>query len=878
MRLLWAGLFVLFFTSGALAQANGYVRELGFEGNYRPDCWVPLLVHLESTASEPAEYQIQVHQQDLDQDTVVYTRTVTLGPKARDDVWVYFQPQPTAGGLPGGTSTNPLGDVLKVHLYDKAGRKHIANLPVQGSIKANSVDAGGGGVGSDRAIKIVLVVRETGNFHASEYGNAHGVMEDVLFVPVRLTQSGLPDHVLGYQMVDAVLWLDAKLNDIRNTPAFGALQQWVRQGGNLAVCHQTDRSQLEALIAADMLPVVGKVSSASDAAWAIQIRQKKDLDHIISILRQTSLALLFNEAAWKAVIAANPFFEVAYAQPRPDAMVDGWIYWSDPGQPEDRSPFIARRAYGMGSVTWVAQELGSGVLSEAPDPSDKPATQPSGSTQPARPRRMMVTNGWPRLWDKVFGWRNQTRTNGEMEEFKAVNKGDAGQANLELFANQYTRGGGVDVGRTLINGGTEHSARSTAYVFLAVLFFIVYWVIAGPGSYVYLASKKKKGLSWTVFGATALAATLLTVILVKLLLQGGPEARHVTLVRLTPDQPAADGTARYAANMHTRMGLYIPRDGEQVVSVADPGPDRTASVSPYAVHPQWLKDEKDSGFTDTAKYFVNTDPILAGKAASVGFPYRSTLKKVDARWAGPVTEGISGSVRMTPAGLAGTLTNKLGHDVRNIFLVFTIGWIDSNQSRTSANDVMLYIPTWKNGAVIDVAAEAGKAKVIDGMQGASPGSGVNVIDRLEPSTTRNWSRYLLGDLSGAFGNEVFDKGEAGILRTFPLMSLIDRVGPVRREKDNSDTRAEPIRRGGRDFNASQLVASGRLVMLAQAVDVPVPLPMQVNGDGFESRGTVLFQVSLPVDRSPVRPLTPSTAPATQPQSTTVPASRPESNR
>src|SRR3982751_1532954 len=79
MRSLWAGLLLLLcLTTAASAQATGYVQELGFGGRYRADCWVPLLVHLDSTYSQPAEYQIQVHQQDLDQDTVIYTRTVTL--------------------------------------------------------------------------------------------------------------------------------------------------------------------------------------------------------------------------------------------------------------------------------------------------------------------------------------------------------------------------------------------------------------------------------------------------------------------------------------------------------------------------------------------------------------------------------------------------------------------------------------------------------------------------------------------------------------------------------------------------------------------------------------------------------------------------------
>src|SRR5687768_3300097 len=61
IRFLWAGLVVLLLAgSGARGQATGFVRDFGFSGNYRADCWTPILVHLDSTSSQPAEYQIQV--------------------------------------------------------------------------------------------------------------------------------------------------------------------------------------------------------------------------------------------------------------------------------------------------------------------------------------------------------------------------------------------------------------------------------------------------------------------------------------------------------------------------------------------------------------------------------------------------------------------------------------------------------------------------------------------------------------------------------------------------------------------------------------------------------------------------------------------------
>src|SRR5687768_8275341 len=140
MRSFLAGsVLLLLLASAASGQASGQVLSLGLgQGYYRPDCWTPLLVQLRSTVSDPQEYQIQVHQQDLDKDTVVYTRVVTLNAQAQQDFWVYFVPQPTDDGLPPPNSPVRLGDVLRVELYDKAGKRQIARLPV--SFQINNLD------------------------------------------------------------------------------------------------------------------------------------------------------------------------------------------------------------------------------------------------------------------------------------------------------------------------------------------------------------------------------------------------------------------------------------------------------------------------------------------------------------------------------------------------------------------------------------------------------------------------------------------------------------------------------------------------------------------------------------------------------------------
>ena len=81
-----------------------------------------------------------------------------------------------------------------------------------------------------------------------------------------------------------------------------------------------------------------------------------------------------------------------------------------------------------------------------------------------------------------------------------------------------------------------------AISFLVILFFVGYWIVAGPGSYLFLAGKGQRQLSWAIFAVAGLGATLLTVGVVKLVepdilraLGRDEPHRHV-------DQPEADGT------------------------------------------------------------------------------------------------------------------------------------------------------------------------------------------------------------------------------------------------------------------------------------------------------------------------------------------------
>src|SRR5271169_6804807 len=122
MRSFLAGLlFLLILSSGALAQQlSGFVESIGIEGKVRPDCWTALRVSLTSHESSPVPCQLQVWQEDLDKDHVVYTKDITLSPNTTEKFETYFifQPLLDKDKLPASLSIADLQRFLRVRVCE----------------------------------------------------------------------------------------------------------------------------------------------------------------------------------------------------------------------------------------------------------------------------------------------------------------------------------------------------------------------------------------------------------------------------------------------------------------------------------------------------------------------------------------------------------------------------------------------------------------------------------------------------------------------------------------------------------------------------------------------------------------------------------------
>src|SRR5690606_30721009 len=237
--------------------------------------------------------------------------------------------------------------------------------------------------------------------------------------------------------VDTVVWQDADPAVLLQGGGerMTALRQWIRNGGKLVVTARSEWQSLEPLF--DLLPVT--------PTGAVELPDLAPLWGIVAAHRGRSD---LNPQQWLGI--PGPFRYIAGA-PRPEAIVEDWFAYERPGElggtDSGTVPLLARRPEGFGSVTWLALDLSNSSVFR------------SSARQSA---------GWSILWAQILG----------LGDGPVVNPSD--QERIRHTAREAR-----DLGYALLPG-SRLAGRSVALVTVALVFFIIYWLIAGPGLYFYL--------------------------------------------------------------------------------------------------------------------------------------------------------------------------------------------------------------------------------------------------------------------------------------------------------------------------------------------------------------------------------------------------------
>ncbi len=796
MRFFLAGILQWAMVSAVLAQANGDVESIGFDHAYRPGCWTPMVVRLTPTTGAPFKGKIAVYQEDGDHDHPIFTRPISLTGNTEigertQRFWMYFIPQPDL--LRDGNEPTYVNRKLQVYLTTEDD-KQLTRLLVKDSI--DELDD----PNRARSTKLVLCVVDQSRPVFNPYSSLRstiGLKENVMpvVIPIASVRSLLPENVMGYEAVDAIVWCDADPSQL-SAEQRTALEQYIHRGGKLIVS-QSGKPNVWEMVQrgfGPLLPVeVQKIEQAEDVL---------PLKRIVAERARYAPSDRFKFLQWKD-IGKGPF-DFALATPKRNAVVV---------ETEDKDgagrPWMVRGVVGGGSVTWIAQDLGDSNL--------------TGRSGVAGTGAGNEDFKWMYIWDRVFDWGNasQPAVSNPPPNFEDPTR--------KIYQERYSDAS-VSIYRLTRSflSGMEFPGKSTAYLGLAILFFILYWIVAGPGSYLYLAAKKRAGQSWFAFALAALIATGFTVLIVKLALRGAAQVQHVSFVRMVPGEPAI---------VHTQFGLYIPRDGGQRVELLNTAKDAVSYVTAY---PTLTVSDEGAPPLD---YEV---PVF--NASAVTFPYRSTLKKIQAAWVGDLPLGIEGIGRISrkrALDLEGKLTNKSGRRLKNIYFVFRPRFLNDveGESATARLDQVLYIPAWDADGTIDLAALYTTKETID----FSPDQGGNTRGQIgDPGTlvSKAAERYWYGHFQHDPNFE--DKGTP---THFVLLSLFDHLPAPGLEKGDRD-RWDLHRPALRELDVSGALGAGQLIVLAQSEPLsPLPIPIEVAGDAVTGEGTIYYQFILPLDRS-----------------------------
>jgi hypothetical protein len=503
-------------------------------------------------------------------------------------------------------------------------------------------------------------------------------------------------------------------------------------------------------------------------------------------------------------------FSIARAQAKPNTVVDEWVDWDAKGA--DRTPYIVRQAFGLGGVTWVAQDLGD------------PAITASAKL------------GWVFIWDKIFDWHNSP-------VIKAP-------YNTDSTLQSWARSGAVDLGPGLVGDALNQTGTVSTLIAVAVAFFIIYWLIAGPGLFAYLVTKRRQSLSWFSFALSAMVATAITVLIVKLIVRGPPSLTHVSTVSAAAGEPAI---------VNSNFGLYIKADGPERIELTGTDPGSVSTLTPLPIHPDYMTQSDDSSVASSIDYEVPTREISTTEPPVLTVYYRSTMKKFQARWIGNISGRIEGSAKLVeaPKYIDGVITNGTGKKLENVYIAFKY----PGQGYDAA-DRVIWRQSWEPGVSLDLGKcfvdQAGKQEMpLNTLSKNTPKTeGVtHAVGRMRDWQEEFWNAQLRDKGTNVGDGLVNDVGQA-----FVMLSLFDRLQPLRVE--GNDARFEILRRGARRLDRSTAIATGSMVVIAQAA-ADLPVPLEVDGNKITGGGNVYYQFVLPIDRQTLADKA-ATQPTTEP--------------
>lgn len=390
---------------------------------------------------------------------------------------------------------------------------------------------------------------------------------ELIRVAPGLTTNSLPDRWQGLVELDFLVWGSSTLRDhdpsTLSPERARAIRHWVQQGGHLIV----------------MMP-------PSDDPW---YGGTHPLSSILPEVERPSRKDGVNYESIRTLLTESPDISLpdngtlTTFKPAPDAEPGTAIPILETLGGED---VAIRRHVGSGMVTVIGVDLGHGELRRLglPDPES--------------------------FWHRILGMRGDIQRPNEMTEQLLS---DVRSRTVLEFDNE-------------ISGEIAKTGRAIQGVFFGLIVFVVYWVIAGPGGFAVLKSKKKSQHAWVGFVLMIVIFTAAAWMGASVLRPKKVNITHLTLLEQVYGQ--SQSRAR------SWMSVMLPSYGQSEISLRDPDDSGVLAssrmgnlITPW--QPSTSSASIVTGFPDNTGYRIESR-----SPESIRVPTRATVKDFRVDWGG----------------------------------------------------------------------------------------------------------------------------------------------------------------------------------------------------------------------------------------------------
>lgn len=229
-----------------------------------------------------------------------------------------------------------------------------------------------------------------------------------------------------------------------------------------------------------------------------------------------------------------------------------------------------------------------------------------------------------------------------------------------------------------IDGVVGFHGVSGARLAVAILFCMLYVLLATFGAWRLLQSRKMLKHSWTALAIVGGIASLLSIIGVQSVHGIGRTLHQLTIVDGTSNSVQAHGTAYFGLTASTKniLDVWLPEDP---LLSEEPGPSSCVLQPMLSSSKTGLEN---ASFTDPARY-----RIRPATAEIHDVLLRATLKQFEGRWKGSLPGALASSIRSTQRDMpvdkesdsldsetiiaeGSWIQNNLGVDLEKCYLIF----------------------------------------------------------------------------------------------------------------------------------------------------------------------------------------------------------------